>query len=507
VRPTSIRRLAAAALAVCLVLLLPTGAAAGEPVGMIEQFSSPGWITSLAPGAGRGVWFTFENDTVAGDHFARGLGHAGAAGKARQVDVGLGRGAVPLAVSGGPGDDVWLRVGGKHPALARIAPSGSIRKFRLPAVPSLPAFAVGSVWFTAGGRLWRLDGNGPPRVFAVPGTVTAVASYGEGPLWFAGGLNGAATVGRVDALGAVAEYGAGLPAGTGVANLTADAEGGAWFLVGGPSTPKGPQLGRVGPAGEISIAAGSSFSPTYFAGPIAGAAGELWFTTGGEAGTPDGTPSSWPAASVGRIGADGSLTPLTECLRPLQPYAGPKALTLGAEGNAWFAIDSETEYHGGIGGPSGIGRVTPSGQITEFEAGLGIAPTAITTAGDGAIWVGSDEERGLARLLPPSAPPNAFRFLGGSSVGAGGTGTARLLAPGPGEARIEALNGSGAPEVQTEAIAVTCRPASLVVRPSVPVLRKAARKGRLEVHYRLTYVPTGGTPYSQRGATYVDSGR
>jgi hypothetical protein len=151
--------------------------------------------------------------------------------------------------------------------------------------------------------------------------------------------------------------------------------------------------------------------------------------------------------------------------------------------------------------------VTPSGQITEFEAGLGIAPTAITTAGDGAIWVGSDEERGLARLLPPSVPPNAFQVLAGRSVGAGGTGTARLRAPGPGEARIEALNRSGSPEVQTEAVAVTCQSASLTVRPSPAVLRKAAREGGLEVHYRLTYVPTGGTSYSRRGTTYVDGGR
>jgi len=505
-RPTAILRLAPA-LAACLALLLPVGSAAAEPIGLVEQFSAPGMITSLAPGAGGAVWFTFKSPTVSPYHYARGLGHAGATGKVRRVRPGLGHGAIPVAVSGGPGENAWLRVGGEAPALARIAPGGSIRKFRLPATPSRPAFAGGSVWFAAGGRLWRLSGPGPPRVFAVPGTVAAVSAYGEGPLWFAGKLKGTATLGRVDALGAVAEYGAGLPAGAGVANLTADAAGGAWFLVGAKSLATGPQLARVGPAGEISITAGPGFSSQYFAGPIAGAAGELWFTTGGEVGLPGATPSSWPAASVGRIGTDGSLTPLSECLRPVQPYAGPKALTLGAEGNAWFAIDSETEYHGGIGGPSGIGRVTPSGQITEFEAGLEIAPTAITTAGDGAIWVGSDEEFGLARLLPPSVPPNAFRVLSGGSVGAGGTGTAPLLAPGPGEARIEALNRSGPPDVQTETVAVTCRPASLTVRPSARILRKAAREGGLKVHYRLTYVPTGGTPYSQRGTTYVSGGR
>ena len=42
-QPTSIRRLAPAVLAACLALLLPAVAAAAVPIGMVEQFGSPGW--------------------------------------------------------------------------------------------------------------------------------------------------------------------------------------------------------------------------------------------------------------------------------------------------------------------------------------------------------------------------------------------------------------------------------------------------------------------------------
>ena len=78
-----------------------------------------------------------------------------------------------------------------------------------------------------------------------------------------------------------------------------------------------------------------------------------------------------------RITTSGSVQ---EFKSGLQTGAVPDAIAPGPDGNVWF-----TDQYGN---QRAIGRVTPSGQITEFTAGLSDdLPLDITAGADGNLWV------------------------------------------------------------------------------------------------------------------------
>jgi virginiamycin B lyase len=66
-------------------------------------------------------------------------------------------------------------------------------------------------------------------------------------------------------------------------------------------------------------------------------------------------------------------------------------ITAGVDGNLWF-----TEYTG-----NKIGRITPSGTITEFTIPTpSSAPLGIVAGPDGAIWFAETAVNKIARLAP-----------------------------------------------------------------------------------------------------------
>jgi streptogramin lyase len=102
--------------------------------------------------------------------------------------------------------------------------------------------------------------------------------------------------------------------------------------------------------------------PTYI---TSGADGNLWFTS----------PVAFTFDSnVGSITPTGAVT-LYQVPTP-RILGDTYGITLGADGNVWF-----TEIFGGK-----IGRVTPSGSITEFT--VGGQPSGITAGPDGKLWFG-----------------------------------------------------------------------------------------------------------------------
>ncbi len=107
--------------------------------------------------------------------------------------------------------------------------------------------------------------------------------------------------------------------------------------------------------------------PNYIVG---GPDGNVWFTLTGF------TPQ---AGGVGYVTPAGAITefPLTTA------FHSPYQITLGPDGNLWF-----TEIFGGK-----IGRLTPSGTLTEFI--VGGQPTGITVGPDGRLWFA---DMGLGRL-------------------------------------------------------------------------------------------------------------
>jgi streptogramin lyase len=78
------------------------------------------------------------------------------------------------------------------------------------------------------------------------------------------------------------------------------------------------------------------------------------------------------------------------------PGASPSGMTLGADGNLWF-VDT--------GDPNRVGRVTPSGTITEFAVPGSVGgPETITTGPDGNVWMvaeaGTSAQSWILRVRP-----------------------------------------------------------------------------------------------------------
>ena len=94
-------------------------------------------------------------------------------------------------------------------------------------------------------------------------------------------------------------------------------------------------------------------------GIVTGKGGYLWYTSIGTV--------------VGKI--DSATGIATE-----YPSASGRGITVGADGNVWFAVPDNT--NGGVNG--GIASVRPSGSVTTYPV-LGI-PWGITTGPDGNLW-------------------------------------------------------------------------------------------------------------------------
>jgi streptogramin lyase len=142
--------------------------------------------------------------------------------------------------------------------------------------------------------------------------------------------------------------------------VAAGPDGNVWFTEskGSPLSP--PGIGSITPSGEVS-----EYRNVLLAGPAAsitlGPDHNLWFTE----------PSSHV---IGRIAADGTITEF-----PIPLTAKPEGIVAGPDGNLWYAQEA---------GHGGIGRISTSGKVTEFEAGLttGSKPFGIAAGPDGALW-------------------------------------------------------------------------------------------------------------------------
>jgi len=154
--------------------------------------------------------------------------------------------------------------------------------------------------------------------------------------------------------------------------------GNLWF-----TEERANKIGRITPSGKLT----TFTDPTPHDAPTgitAGPDGNVWFTGAG---------------SIGRITPAGSIThfpiPPTEVVLPppAPPLTGssPYAITTGPDGNLWF-----TEWLA-----DKIGRITPSGTITQFQIPTADSdPYGITVGPDGNLWF--TEERGdkIGRITP-----------------------------------------------------------------------------------------------------------
>jgi streptogramin lyase len=116
-------------------------------------------------------------------------------------------------------------------------------------------------------------------------------------------------------------------------------------------------------------------------GITSGLDGALWFTEDG------GSLRVGPGPDmIGRITPTGTITQF-----PLPVNGGPYAIAAGPDGNLWF-----TEYFG-----NKIGRITPTGTITEFTVpSANSFPDGIAAGPDGNLWFTESTGGKIGRITP-----------------------------------------------------------------------------------------------------------
>ncbi len=135
------------------------------------------------------------------------------------------------------------------------------------------------------------------------------------------------------------------------------------------------------------------FPTRYSAESLAlGVDGSTWFTE--------------PGGLIGHISPDGRLKEFSTGPEPDQPW--PKAIALGPDGNMWF-----TWFTFGAGS-DGVGRITPQGAITEFtvapppagdvtETATGAESTGIAAGPDGDMWFTLAHQSRVGKVTPSGA--------------------------------------------------------------------------------------------------------
>jgi streptogramin lyase len=496
----------AAGLTLCAALFAPIARA--EPIGQVEHFPTKCGVGTLVAGPDGNVWFTcFKEKSL----FAEGRGQAMVGritpeGKVSEFSAGIPPNRGIGSIVAGPDGNLWFTLSG-----AASPPSGSR--------PS----AIGRI--TPGGEV-TLFGSGL-RARSAPGEIV---SGPGGELWFADNAYGKPPeIGRITPQGAITEYPTELKAPLGLGGLAAGPDGNLWFtqvfdLPHGNGEP-GSLIGRLSPSGALTA---FGAAPAALGAPVAGADGNVWFvadsghvaigrvTPSGEisqfGSSLLGVPSDlvagpggniWFTAqqSIGRVTPNGEITQYTDCMDYRQLFSEARSIVAGPGEDLWFTSVTSRELPS-IEEPPTIGRVTPSGQITQFKAGIESEPRSLVAGPDGRVWfAGGGEE--IERITPPSAPVNTFVFARGEAK-AHGASELPVEVPGPGriELRQLALVLPGKRTVRlpghpTAFAAASCGQTSLKLRLRGAARARLGHHGRVELKVRATFTPTGGSPNTE----------
>lgn len=287
----------------------------------------------------------------------------------------------------------------------------TITEYPLPDAVSRPNDIVvgpdGALWFTEAAKIGRITTAGHISEFPIPTEIGGPGDIAVGPdgaFWFTicnvylhEPVNGGSKIGRVTRAGEISAFPLPTPAGcpTGIA---AGPDGNLWFteLFAG-------KIGRITPSGTVSeFPMPKGGSPESIAH---GKDGNLWYSA----------TISMSAWSIGRITTAGDIVefPLSK-----DHFHCPHGLTSGPDGNVWFAE--------GCTAGGAIGRITPSGAITEFAVPTANAwPQDITTGPDGALWFTEQAGNKIGRvtvdgLFTEFPLPGAGSYLQGITAGPDG---------------------------------------------------------------------------------------
>jgi streptogramin lyase len=246
---------------------------------------------------------------------------------------------------------------------------------------------------------------------------TNIVAGADGNLWFA--VDGSTpAIGRITPSGVITEYSTGLESGSSPREIVRRPDGNIWFTDDGTT----PTLGRITPSGVITEFTSQLPQPTEPVSLADGPDGNLWFIDEGNTSrvpaigriTPSGTVTEFSNGLTdesGGFNADGGPAPERPASarsrrQERSPSTPPGSaarlsgrLVNGPDGNLWFVEDTN-----GFGGTSAIGRITPTGTISEFRSGLrsSSVPDAIAAGPDGNLYF-SDLSSAVGQVTPAGA--------------------------------------------------------------------------------------------------------
>ena len=186
----------------------------------------------------------------------------------------------------------------------------------------------------------------------VPASIVAGS---DGNLWFTEGY--ANKIGRITTDGKIKEF----PTSAAPGNIAAGPDGALWFTEPG-------KIARMTTAGVITNEFVVPHGSPYFI--ATGADRNLWFS-----GYVRYHGFGYELNGIGKMTTKGDVTDYV--ISPLPGHAAA-GIALGPDGNIWF-----TEYDDCL-----IGRITPSGSITEFKLGGRYLPYIVSAGpkGDSHMW-------------------------------------------------------------------------------------------------------------------------
>lgn len=383
---------------VLLALLCVTPGAAAAPTQVTEYgVGGVGMPRELVVDGSGNLWFT-----------EGGLGAIGRVtpnGQITSYDEGL-EGADPTGLIVGPGGDIWfgLEVDREHAYIGRITASGAITLyggfFARTNPEKLAVGPEGNVWFISGsyvrpsiGYVTPLGAKAQFELFQTPSSLAAGA---EANMWFTAGEEEGAAIGKVDLKegggATVTLLRAGLSAEDRPEALVEGPDGNLWFTNRLPAT-----IGRVMPNGQIDEFPAEDYPEQI----VSGSEGSLWILN---------------TYGLSRATTRGAISYIEA-----PPLEGRRLrdITIGPEGDLWFAAQQSTDYYVDNGT---VGRVTAAGKTVGYSADLpaGSQPEEIVGGAGSELWFA---DRGtnpaIGRIVPgedpePTAPPARSPSTGGS---------------------------------------------------------------------------------------------
>jgi streptogramin lyase len=512
--------------------LLVAPVAGAAPVGIVRELHVHGFVTDLTAGPEGDVWFT--QSPALGERGVIAIGRISPGGKVRKFTRGLSPAAEPLFITAGADGNLWFTfvnetLGLTGGGVGRITPTGTITLFSEPAGFGGAPFEIvsgpdGNVWFDhaaifsqANQAIGRITPAGEITEFSAglgaSGEVSNLSAGGSGNVWF-GDRSSEPAIGQVTPAGLITKSGPPVPDGAiKLEGPTTGPDGNVYFAVNGDRAG----VERISPAGVVERFRKGLSPRTEEVGPFGGGVdGNVWF--GIVRSPPKGQPDdAEPTPGIGRITPGGAITEYDKCLRPMPYYAGPSSFTPGSDGNVWFVTQpsGESADPRPSSTPS-IGRVTPSGKITEFRYGLSerSAPEHLVAAG-GKLWFVDGETESIGEIVPPRAPANTFLLLYPRLRRGTHVTVLPAYVPGPGKLRLRVvgLRVGGGPEespagqVSYSAPASACGEVGIPVFAGRPLDEKLQRGVAVELRVRVTFTPRGGSPFSRETTMALVAGK